>query len=113
MDENLTSMSLRVTFGFQQFAKSNSGGGKRFKDISACARYYIELGQRTEKLIEIRKNPEKQQEFDEKLQQLMKQEEIENVLETCSEDQLDSIIQLAMNQKKQKVQTVIDLVNKS
>jgi len=113
MKETFTTISSRVDFKFVEFAKENSGRGKRFKDISACVRYYLDLGQKTESLMKIRKIPERQQELDSKLTHLMNKEKVENVIETMDEEELDSILFLANNAKKQKIQMIIDLVNKN
>jgi len=111
-DDFLASITVRVSYSFRKFLKENSGQGKKFRDMSEGLRHYCELGKRTEKLIEIRKDPEKQKEFEEKLQSLMQFDNMESVLDGMSEDELDSVILLAENLKTQKVQQVLDLVTK-
>jgi len=113
MNEFYASVTVRVSFDFVKFLAENSGKGKKFRDKSAGLRHYVELGQRVESLIEIRKDPKKQKEFDEKLAHIMNTENLGNIIDTMDETELDAILVLASSAKKKKIQQVIDLVKKS
>jgi len=113
MKESLTSRSVRLTFEFDTYAQTVSGKAKRFKDLSACVRYYVDLGRNAEKIIEINKNPQKQKQFEEKVGHMINKDNAKKVLETMTEEELDGFIFDASMLKRQKVQQFLDMVAKS
>lgn len=109
MIESLTSRSVRLTFDFDTYAQSVSGKAKRFRDISACVRYYVDLGRNAEKIIEINKDPQKLKEFEDKLSHMINKENAVKVLETMNETELDAFIFQASMLKKQQIQQFLKI----
>lgn len=109
----LGSITARVSFEMIKFLNEKSGRGKIFKDRSEALRHYFELGKKVEAIMELKKDPEKQKEFNEKFSHLMGQNNLEKIAETMDESEIDSAIFYLENMKSKKIQQLIDNVKKN
>ncbi len=109
----LGSITARVSFEMISFLVGISGRGKRFKDRSEALRHYFELGKKTEAIMELKKDPERQKEFNEKFSHLMGEQNLQKIAETMDEKEIEAAIFYLENMKSKKIQQLLDNVKKS
>lgn len=103
-DRLLAHISTRFSYFQIQEIEKECGKHKRFKDRSEGIRYYYERGRQFEALLVIYNDPKKKIEFKSKLNALMKEKNIEQVLQTMDIPGIETLIFVAKNIKDQKVQ---------
>ena len=107
MSEDFTSVSVRITNEMLKFIEDNSGRGKRFKDRSAGFRYLVTFGMKAEALMNMKKDPEKWKDFENKIQEMMLKDSVPHVLEKMNDDELDNMAFYIANLKNQKATQLI------
>lgn len=80
---------------------------KKFADRSDAIRQRYELGKQTEALVKIHQDPEKRQEFESQLSNLISSDKVEQILDGLDENALNGVIFYAKNLKDKKVQQAL------
>jgi len=106
-EDLLGSITMRCSIKFLQEIKPLCGRGKKYSDVSAAIRYYIERGRQFENLLEIYNNPELRSKFEGTLKRIAEEKDLEKYFETIDPKLLDSIIFVAKNKKDAKIKQLL------
>lgn len=85
----------------------------RFPNESEAYRSLLQRGMEVEDLLIIRNDPEKNAEFESKMQSIFKVGEIENIVKNCSEEEIKAVKFILDNHLNQKAKQLLLKVTES
>ena len=104
MIKRSTMISLRVNnHDLDEFEKNVKPEGK-YNNVSECIRELAKIGHKVIEYQEMMKDPEKSQEFANKMKEIIKTENFDQFTQTLSTEQLDGFLMFMQIEKEKRIE---------